>query len=78
MQREVGRFQAVGDDGRKYTVVIHADILDAATAEDPNAVEEGIRSLRTVQGQAVNRLEKGKYRILLSGVTLKSDDANAP
>jgi hypothetical protein len=75
VQRDKASFQAVGSDGRKYTITIHAD---APTAENPNAEEDGTISLRTSDGHRVRRMSQGKYQITNTGVDLTSDDPEAP
>jgi len=49
MKRQTGRFLAIGDDGRRYTVYVYTDFTDAGTSENPNAVLEGPKELRGPQ-----------------------------
>ena len=77
----VGSFVARDKDGREYTIHILTYTVSVGNRTDPNAEREGMTSsLRTSEGQAVNRLKKGEYEMLhpVSNVRLTSDDPNAP
>jgi len=76
--RHTRSFVAVGEGGAEWTIHIFTEIVDAGTFADPNAELEGLKQLRTENGDAVNRLEKGKYQIAVTGETLTSEDPNAP
>ena len=39
---------------------------------------EGMEELKTFEGMAVNRLEKGKYQIVQTGIIVQSDSPDAP
>ena len=77
----VGSFLARDKDGREYTIHVLTYTVNVGNRADPNAEREGMTSsLRTSDGHAVNRLEKGKYEMVHSvrNVRLTSDDPNAP
>ncbi len=77
----VGTFVARDEDGREYTIHILTYTVSVGNRSDPNAEREGITSsLRTAEGQPVNRLAKGKYEILhpIRNLRLTSDDPIAP
>jgi hypothetical protein len=76
--KKTGSFMALGDDGRRYIIYIYTHFSNAGTFADPNAVHEGMKEFRTSNGMAVNRTEKGKYKIVQTGVILISDDVDAP
>jgi hypothetical protein len=78
MKKYNGSFPATGDDGRQYTVCIYTDFIDAANSEDPNAVAEGLKELRTSDGMAVRRRDKGEYQVVQTGVILRSYSPDAP
>lgn len=78
MKRQTGSFVATGDDGREYTVYIYTEFVDAGSRRNPRAVVQGLKELRTSDGMAVNRLQKGEYQIEETGVVLRSDSADAP
>ena len=71
-------FQAIDDNGVAHTLHVFVKIIDVANFDDPNAELEGMKSYRTADGKAVNRLEKGKYKIVSTGQVLCSEDPSAP
>jgi predicted transcriptional regulator len=71
-------FMADGSDGKTYTVFVSTDYINAGTTVDPQAVVEGCKELRTSDGLAVNRERKGEYKVVQTGVTLRSDSPDAP
>lgn len=69
--REVRRFTAVGKNGRRYVIVETATLHDVRTHDDPAAGPmEGLHALRTSQGQTVNFLGDGKFKIVQTGEVL--------
>lgn len=77
MKKQTGRFMATGDDNNKYIINIYTNNLDNGDFQNPNAVMEGLKELRTSNGMRVNRLEKGKYQIVQTGIMLLSDSPDA-
>jgi hypothetical protein len=61
VKRRTSTFTAEGDDGRQYTVHVFTEFIPAGSHDDPGAVVEGLRELRTSAGQAVNYLGPGVY-----------------
>jgi len=78
MKRKTGQFIATDENGRRYTILIFRNIVKAGTFENPNKEVEGIGELKTFEGMAVNRLEKGKYQIVPTGIIVQSDSPDAP
>ena len=78
MRRKIGQFIAIDENGRRYTILIFTNVIKAGTLENPNMEEEGETELRTFEGMAVNRLEKGKYQIAQTGIIIQSDSPDAP
>jgi hypothetical protein len=76
--RHTGSFVAVGEDGTEQTIHIYTHIIDAGTRANPYAELQGLKELRTEDGGAVNRIEKGKYQVVQTDEILTSDDPNAP
>lgn len=76
--RNTGSFVAVGEDGMEHTIHITSEIAGMGTRGNPNAERKGMKQLRTQDGDAVNRLGKGKYEIVMTGEILQSDDPDAP
>jgi hypothetical protein len=71
-------FDAVDDAGNRCPLHVYADFIDAGTRSNPKAQLEGLKQIRTGSGGAVNRLDKGRYKVLLTGQVLSSDDPRAP
>jgi hypothetical protein len=74
----LGSFLCHTGDGQDVVVNVFVDIIDAATNADLNAELMGHKSLRTEDGLAVNRVEKGRYEIPATGDELTCDDPSAP
>ena len=78
MRRKIGQFIATDENGRRYTILIFTNVIKAGTLENPSMEVEGMEELKTFEGMAVNRLEKGKYQIAQTGIIVQSDSADAP
>lgn len=76
--RHDGGFIATDDDGNEYVVNIFTNINDAGTFDNPNATSEGLKRLITNEGDDVNYLEKGKYKIVQSNIIIRSNEPDAP
>jgi hypothetical protein len=70
-------FQAVDQWGNPHTLHVYLDIIDAGTQDEPDAELEGLRSLETASGDAVNRLDKGRYQVVANGLILTSGEPDA-
>ena len=77
MKRKIGQFIATDEKGRRYTILIYTNIIKAGTFETLSK-EEGMEELKTFEGMTVNRLEKGKYQIVQTGIIVQSDSPDAP
>lgn len=66
------------EDGKKYPIGIYAEKINVGTHDDPNATLEGRKSLYTENGLRVNRISKGEYLIVQTGVKLYSESPDAP
>jgi len=76
--KHTGTFTAHSADGRRYTVDVFTEFIECRSQRGCEVVE-GMKSLRTSDGQHVNRLDKGRYRTAgILEVDLVSDDPNAP
>ena len=78
MKRKIGQFIATDENGRRYTILIYRNIIKAGTFENPSMEVEGMEELKTFEGMAVSRLEKGKYQIVQTGIIVQSDSPDAP
>jgi len=74
-----GTFTAHSEDGQEFTVFIFTDYHEGRTSSGPHRVE-GLKEMRTSDGEHVNWIEKGKYQVIIGVETLAifSDDPNAP
>jgi hypothetical protein len=73
-------FKCKGSDGRSYRLDVWVTYDDVSTFGDEaqgGKMEESRRDLM-VGNLHVNYIEKGKYEIVGSGVTLTCSDPNAP
>jgi|688.fasta_scaffold516184_2 hypothetical protein len=73
-----GSFNAVGESGRTYTLHEWVDKIDAGTLSDPNATLDGLKRIVTDDRGPVNFLEKGKYKLVMTGEILRFTDPDAP
>ena len=77
-RRISGTFQARSDDDREHTVLIVTEYLRGGTYDDPHAVVEGPKVLRTADGARVRRLDKGVYQLVDTGEILRSAAPDGP
>jgi hypothetical protein len=81
-----GSFTAEGSDGKTYAVNVFSDSINAGTLTAPAAelspataeIERGPKALQTSEGRTVIWVSKGLYKILQTGVTLRSNSPDAP
>jgi hypothetical protein len=78
MHRLTKSFDAVGNDGRQYTVDVYTNFIPAPNFEDPGAEVEGLKRLQTSSGLLINYLSPGEYQIVQTGVILRSAAPDAP
>jgi len=77
-KKHTGSFRAVDEEGNEHTLDIWTTMIETPTRGDPDARIEGLKELRTEDGLAVNRMEKGKYQVVQTGQILRSQDREAP
>lgn len=77
MIKQIGSFTATDDAGRQQTILKFTDVINVDHFEGSASVT-GIQSLRTASGQSVNRIAKGEYQIVTSGLILRSTSPDAP
>lgn len=80
MKKHTNTFTATSDDGKIYTINEYTDYHNAGSFENPDQNVEGFKELRTSDGNTVNRIKKGKYKIFgpFGEIILTSDDPKAP
>lgn len=70
--------EATSDGGDTYTIFEFTTIHEIRSSSGYSEVP-GLKELRTADGHAVNRREKGVYEIVnLGGLVVRSSDPNAP
>ena len=74
--RETGLFEAKRADGKIMTVHIFTEYTVTQSGGGTEEVP-GTKRLQTEDGEAVKRLGKGRYRIVVTGEMLTSDDPAA-
>ena len=77
MMKDKVSFVARSEDGQVFRIDVCANVIPAGARAQPNAVHEGLKELWTSDGRRVNRIDKGVYEIVESGVRLTSDDPDA-
>jgi hypothetical protein len=73
-----GGVRAYDERGHAWDLDVYVDVIDAGDSDDPHAEAVGPAAIQTAGGQPVHRLEKGRYRLIISGKLLHSDDPDAP
>lgn len=79
MNKLKSSFIAKDDDEQDHIIDIYIDPIAVGTHDgDPNETIEGIKRLRTRNGEKVIRIDKGKYKNMQTGLLLHSDSPDAP
>ena len=74
MLRETDRFQAGGDDGQIYTVVVLTHFYPSKVIRGEREPTQGASEYRTDDGSHVRQLDAGHYLVLATGVVLTPID----
>ena len=77
MRREIGKFTARHRNGTTETVFVYQDFHDASDRVGPHRIP-GMKSLATENGELVNYVEPGRFRVAATGEILVSDDPACP
>lgn len=77
--KHTGTFTARAQDGREFAICIFTYYDETGSFGGKREPVEGQKSLKTSDGNKVDRIEKGKYRIIgPEEIHIFSDDPNAP
>jgi hypothetical protein len=76
-KRRTGSFVASDAQGRSHTIYVYTEFLDVSSFEGPGEVE-GLKELVLANGNRVNRIKKGEYKVVGTGATLTSSSPDAP
>jgi hypothetical protein len=72
-----GSFKAIDESGEEHTLHVFASLVQAGPAAGPDAGPRGMQSIRTEDGEGLERVGRGAYRTEW-GENLRSDDPEAP
>jgi len=75
--KHTGSFTATDANGRRYDLHVYITYIDVTDSGGHGEID-GTSSIKTLDGQHVNRLGKGLYEIAATGVVLTSSDPAAP
>ena len=78
METLTQQFTAVDDAGNEYRLLVYQKQIPAPTRNDPAAVIPGLKRIVTENGEHINRVNKGEYKIVVTGLVLCSSDPDAP
>ena len=73
-----GQFVAIGQGGRKVTIIYEVNVEDVASTGDSHEQAFGATRFKTAIGDLVIRLAKGKYRLVPNIEILRTDDPAEP
>lgn len=76
--RHTGTFEAVGTDGETYTIFEFTEYTETTTHGGGRSEMPGLKELQTSDGLSVNYVGKGQYKIVQTGMLLRSDSPDAP
>lgn len=69
---ETNRYRTTGSDGRHYEIVETTDFIGTTTLHDNKTTwTPGMKTLRTANGDHVNKISDGFYEIMRTRVTLR-------
>jgi hypothetical protein len=66
--REVERFEAVADDGRRVVIVVMEDVIAVGSNDDPHATIGGLKEAVTDTGEPVVRIDDDTFRVPSIGI----------
>jgi hypothetical protein len=73
----IGSFRATDERGELHTLHVFASLFEVGPPAGRPAGTQGTRSIRTEDGELMERIIRGEYRTAW-GETLRSDDPDAP
>ncbi len=73
----IGSFTATDERGERHTLHVFASLIATGPLAGRDAAILGMLSIRTEDGESLERVGRGEYRTEW-GETLRSDDPDAP
>ena len=74
--QHTGAFMAEGSDGKTYAVNVFTNV--GTMPDGTAAIDPGPRIFQTSEGFTLSWVSKGVYKMLQTGVILRSDSPDAP
>jgi hypothetical protein len=75
---QTSSFIATDAKGNRHWLLVYSENTRvSATAATPAREIEGHKSIRTAEGLHVDRIERGKYKVVETDLKLTSDDPDA-
>jgi len=75
--KRIGSFIAESGDGQEFTILVFQDFHEVRTRGGTTELE-GHKTLKTTDGEHVNRIDKGHYEIVgIASIPLTSSDPKA-
>ncbi len=78
MEEPHQEFTAFDKDHKEYRLQVYQKDVPVGTRADPSAVAPELKQIVTEDGESVNRVKKGEYEIVATGVILRTSDPDAP
>jgi len=75
--RQIGSFVATDDSGKPYKLIVYQDFDQSRDFDGRVTEKAGLPWVCTEDGEHLNRLSKGEYELIGSGLKLHSIDADA-
>jgi len=76
--RRTATIKALGTDGEEYTIYEYTEFIETITHGEGRSEMAGMKELKTSDGRSVNYVGKGQYKVVQTGVLLRSDSPDAP
>ena len=76
MIKKTNQFEAKSEDGSNFIIIEYTEYRDVSDKKG-RGFSPGLKHLETDSGDAVNRIEKGKYLIVGLNCIVTSDDPKA-
>ena len=76
--KQIGAFVARDQSGREHRLLVFAEFRYQADLSGKKILSRGPVAIETEDGDSVNVIGNGDYKVIRTGITLHSDDPDAP
>jgi hypothetical protein len=76
--KQIGAFVARDQSGKKHRLLVFAEFHYQKDSSGKVSITSGPVEIETEDGDSVNLIRNGDYRVRRTGITLHSDDPDAP